>query len=98
MFKNILIVLCIVLIIYYASLQEHENFDSKQIDPKTKGDTLTVNMLDDPLFADVVVYNNDSAPYLPNQKIGLEKCVYACNGNCVEFGITGTAFCFPKKE
>lgn len=26
---------------------------------------------------------------------GLRKCLNTCKGNCVEFGITGSAWCFP---
>jgi hypothetical protein len=27
---------------------------------------------------------------------GYEKCLTMCNGNCLEYGITGTAWCFEK--
>ena len=52
--------------------------------------------LDDPLFADVGLYNNDINPYVAGEESGLEKCLYDCNGNCVEFGVTGITFCFPQ--
>ena len=30
-------------------------------------------------------------------EIGLEKCLKQCkNGNCVEYGVTGDAYCFPN--
>ena len=99
MLRNILILLCIVFVIYYVNAKQNENFNGQHVvDPKYKGDTITVDMLDDPVFSDVIVYNNDPEPYLPNQEIGLEKCVYECDGKCVEFGVTGTAFCFLNKD
>jgi hypothetical protein len=29
-------------------------------------------------------------------KAGIFECLEKCKGNCVEYGITGNAFCFPK--
>ncbi len=48
---------------------------------------------EDELFKSVINYEND--PF-PGGKIGLEKCIEACNGECVEFGVTGIAHCFPN--
>lgn len=28
--------------------------------------------------------------------LGIDRCVVKCGGNCVEYGLTGNAFCFPK--
>ena len=55
-----------------------------------------IKMLDDPLFSNVGLYNNDANPYVVGEESGLEKCLYYCNGNCVEFGISGISFCFPQ--
>lgn len=55
-----------------------------------------MDILDDPLFKDVIVYNNDQNPYEEGGKIGLAKCLEGCDGKCVEFGVSGITFCFPK--
>ena len=44
-------------------------------------------------FEDMVVYDND-----PDGRLGLDKCIENCHGYCVEFGQTGTAYCFPVRE
>ena len=44
-------------------------------------------------FEDMLVYNND-----PDGRLGLDKCIEDCQGYCVEFGQTGTAYCFPVRE
>lgn len=57
----------------------------------------SLNVLLDPTFSNVTVYNNDENPYVPGGgDIGLKKCLAECSGNCVEFGVTGIATCFPK--
>ncbi len=48
---------------------------------------------DDRLFGDVTTYQNDLEDL---GKTGLDKCIENCNGNCVEFGVTGVATCFHK--
>lgn len=49
---------------------------------------------DDALFSDVVFYMGDGTL---EGEIGLEKCLKECkNGNCVEYGVTGDAYCFPN--
>jgi len=50
----------------------------------------------DSAFDDVIYYENDPQPYKDNQFLGLYKCYNNCPGKCVEFGITGNAFCFAK--
>ena len=44
-------------------------------------------------FDDMIVYDNE-----PNGRLGLDKCIELCKGYCVEFGLTGTAYCFPVSE
>jgi hypothetical protein len=48
--------------------------------------------LDGALFDDVILYKND--PTLDGE-IGVEKCIKKCQGQCVEYGMTGESFCFP---
>lgn len=49
---------------------------------------------DDKIFNDVYSYENDQNLEI----LGIDKCLKDCNGNCVEYGQTGTAFCFPFIE
>jgi hypothetical protein len=53
-------------------------------------------ILYDPTFQDVVVYNNDDNPYETGQSNGVDKCLSHCNGKCVEFGVSGIGFCYPE--
>jgi hypothetical protein len=46
---------------------------------------------DDKIFKDVFTYENDQNL----SKLGIDKCLEYCAGNCVEYGQTGTAYCFP---
>jgi hypothetical protein len=48
---------------------------------------------EDELFKSVISYENE--PF-SGGKIGLEKCIENCTGECVEFGVTGNAHCFPN--
>jgi hypothetical protein len=50
---------------------------------------------DDKLFDDVISYEND-----PNDSLntGVYKCLTDCSGNCVEYGMTGLAYCFPPEK
>jgi hypothetical protein len=51
------------------------------------------SLLNDPLFKDVIYYENN----VQTGRLGLDMCIEECNGNCVEYGQTGNAYCFPKK-
>lgn len=33
-----------------------------------------------------------------NENEGIEICLRNCKGNCVEFGVTGLAYCYEKRE
>lgn len=57
-----------------------------------------IDMLNDSLFSDVKLYTNDEDGFTI-KKLGINKCIEdpKCE-TCVEFGISGTAFCFPKYE
>lgn len=45
---------------------------------------------DDDAFRDVITYENTV------NEFGLERCLRDCNGGCVEYGVSGVAYCFPK--
>ncbi len=105
-FKNAIIIFIIIILLYFFSINtllshEHlQNITNNTIvnDDKKKYSTIyseSIQLLDDPLFSDVILYNNDPDPYKNGQKSGLQKCFDNCNGVCVEFGISGIAYCFP---
>jgi hypothetical protein len=92
----VIIIFILICICYCNKLIEPMTTDSqKQIIFGTPYDGS--NLVDDDLFRDVVVYENDTDPYAQGGKIGLEKCISECNGNCIEFGVTGKGICFPRK-
>ena len=48
-------------------------------------------------FPEIIAYDND----YKSLRMGLDKCAEECipnGGQCVEFGLTGNAWCFPKVE
>ena len=55
-------------------------------------DKLLDTIFEDPLFNDVVLYENNYTTY----KSGLDECIETCNGMCVEFGQTSNAHCYPN--
>lgn len=92
--SSILVTFAVALIAYlcfrYLKNVTKENFlvDIKKINKTGQRDR---SLLDDPLFGDVKEYNNDD-----DGRLGLDKCLEYCNGNCLEFGQTGVAYCFPS--
>ncbi len=86
------IVLIIILIIIFFECHQKKEHLTQTLESK-------IDLLADPLFSDVTLYKNDDNPYEPGQKTGYEKCLRNCNkGTCVEFGLSGAAFCFPPKN
>lgn len=75
-----------------------KNIDEKFIDMSNNSYIRKIDFLEDPTFGDVIVYNNDENPYEEGQQSGLKKCLTNCDGRCVEFGVSGIAFCFPKQN
>ena len=53
------------------------------------------DQFNDTVFNDVKMFIGDRTL---GGELGLEKCIKGCDGMCVEYGLTGDAFCFPKKE
>jgi hypothetical protein len=76
-----------------------ENFvsNTNDINKKKQFGLLNNNdLITDSLFSNVVIYNNDKNPYAKDGMLGIDKCMKECDGSCVEFGITGTGWCFPN--
>lgn len=91
---KIIVAVILIILIIYIFIEPKEHFDQTN-----KGDIKKIDILQDPFFSNIIVYNNDDNPYYPNQMTGYEKCLRNCkNGTCVEFGVSGTAFCFPPED
>jgi hypothetical protein len=96
----ILFLLMFIMIVYFNS-HKHENFETTSNIEQTLGEPTreimseNLEILSDSQFSNVDVYLNDENPFIEGETSGLEKCFNYCNGTCVEFGITGTAMCFP---
>ena len=108
---KITLCLFIIFIIFYnIKYISNEYFDTELLNNKTKEENRDVfhnksindvyhgkYINEDKLFSDLILFENDDNIYQSNNdKIGLQKCVTKCNGKCVEYGITGNTFCFPK--
>jgi hypothetical protein len=101
----IILLICVSYYIFTYNSLEYFN-DTRQTTPQTNILTHVkppvvyseyINILGDPLFSNVALYNNDDNPYVLGEESGLEKCMNQCDGNCVEFGVTGIAYCFPNQ-
>jgi hypothetical protein len=71
------------------------NENSIDIDPekKTKSITKQVDLLKDGAFSDVKMYYSEP---VWGEMTGLQKCMNECRGTCTEFGLSGSAMCFPR--
>lgn len=81
-FIGIIVLLLLCVIFYYKK----EAFGDILSHPKST-DVVDITKQ----FTDMTVYENDT-----DGRLGLDKCLEQCNGNCVEYGQTGAAYCFPK--
>ena len=85
----LLIGLILIAIIYYIKTTK-ENFGGVVIENIKSG----TRSFDDKLFDDVTMYKSNPKDV---SQMGLYTCLEKCKGNCVEYGMTGDAFCFPEK-
>ena len=87
----------------------HNIFDSSKENFKSIDYTKNYGKFGDPLsttyryktleeqFPEIIAYDND----YKTLRMGLDKCAEECipnGGQCVEFGLTGNAWCFPKVD
>jgi hypothetical protein len=85
----IVLILLILIILGVFNKKKPENFEGIKLEYiKTGSDSF-----DDKLFNDVKMYKSDPKDL---QKAGIFECLEKCKGTCVEYGITGNSFCFPK--
>ncbi len=83
-----LIILIILLLIAFFLFKKNNNENFLSAIKKIER---TPSYLDDPLFSDIIPYDNDE-----DGRLGLDKCLANCNGVCLEYGVTGNANCFPN--
>jgi len=107
MYLIIILVIIILYVLYERNSYEHMRTNSKDVikynNTNMKNITLTeqttnpIQLNTDPLFSNVKMYENDDNDDFFTQKLGITKCIEDKNCNmCVEFGVTGTAYCFPS--
>ena len=83
----------ILLILLLYVWNRNETYIESTIFPKKN---VQPEILKDMFFQDVVMIDNDED--LSTGMLGIDKCMDQCNGNCVEYGITGQGMCFPAKK
>jgi hypothetical protein len=86
----ILVLVILVYVAIYLIKKSRENFDGLKLENISEG----TKSFDDKLFDDVVMFKSSPTDV---SKVGLYECLEKCKGTCVEYGVTGNAFCFPKK-
>ena len=105
----IIITLILIIIFYYLYKNNYEHMQTNSNDEKKydktnmKNITLSeqvtnpIQLNTDPLFSNVIMYQNDDNYDFFTQKLGINKCIEdkKCH-TCVEFGVTGAAYCFPS--
>jgi len=86
----IIILLIIIIILIFFNKNTFNNYESfnttntiKQIDG--------LSWFNDPMFETMSYFENDQDGFT-----GWKKCKIVCNGNCVEYGITGNSYCFER--
>jgi hypothetical protein len=54
------------------------------------------SIFSDPMFSDIEKYMNTINNKNKVIESGVEKCLKNCEGNCIEYGVTGIGICFPS--
>ena len=99
--KYILVIILILIIVFllknysehYTILENKNTTKSSSFLPK-QNTRQGSDPLDGQLFSDVILYKGDNTL---EGELGLEKCIKKCKGMCVEYGITGDAYCYPEE-
>jgi len=101
--KNIVLFLILIFIMISIIILFYKNESYNVIKPdntstlssslQQKGMRQGSDALDGLLFEDVNMYESE---HNVDGELGLEKCIKKCKGMCVEFGMTGDAYCFPQ--
>ncbi len=99
--KKFILVIILILVILFLLRNYSEHYTILENDNTTKLSSTLPNQntrqgsdpLDGQLFEDVLLYKSDNSL---EGKLGLEKCIKKCKGMCVEYGMTGDAYCYPE--
>ena len=75
------------------AISERDNTIKINSTLRTKNVRKGTDPLDGKLFDDVLLHRSDDNL---EGELGLEKCIKKCKGMCVEYGMTGDAYCFPE--
>lgn len=93
---NFFFIIMIIILIGLGIYMYKYNIEEFNITKFSVGEKLP-KYLDDKLFQDVILYDNDE-----DGRLGLDKCYEELikneGGYCVEFGQTGNASYFPKNK
>lgn len=97
--KYIIIILLILVFLFLVNKNEYyENIENKKTTQSSSLQKIGVrdgsDGLEGKLFEDVLMHHSD--PLLDGE-LGVEKCIKSCKGMCVEYGMTGDAYCFPSE-
>jgi len=82
-------IIIISVLVYYLFIRDtlKEKFGDDVL-VKTTPDVLDYSQQ----FDDIITYDNSA-----DGRLGLDKCIENCKGYCVEYGMTGSALCYPVK-
>jgi len=88
LYTGVAILLLLVVYLIYKLWERREKF----------GDEIAIKQTHEIMdlskqFTDMITYENDA-----DGRLGFDKCIENCQGYCVEYGLTGTAHCFPARE
>jgi phage pi2 protein 07 len=78
----------IIIILVYLISDINETF----IPERDKTIWYGYDVRDDDIFREIKTYENTVNEY------GIERCLKECEGGCVEYGVSGVAYCFPKEK
>ena len=92
-FVIILIIVLLLVIIFFRISENFITADSTDKGLVQENIRTGSRTFDDPLFNDVITYKSSLTD---TRDTGVYKCLQSCKGNCVEYGVTGTAYCFPN--
>ncbi len=91
-FLIIICVLVLLIIIYnnYTCINEQFTKSTKSTDEATNKSIGDVDF--DDVYSSAILYENEGMTL--DSRLGIDICLEKCKGNCVEYGVTGSAFCF----
>jgi len=82
----------------FVSMKQNEKFTDMDMMKYLK--ELTNTKHENDIFDNAIVYMNDDWNGFGDSggRMGFDKCISDCKGNCVELGVTGDSVCFNPLE